>query len=54
MTLRETIASLNLTEFDAMNILQDAGIVSDLCVWASDVWKDDVEEAGLFLKFRDK
>lgn len=45
-----TITGTN--EADAMNALQDMGIVSDNCVWAKDVAEADCLQAIEFLKAR--
>ena len=47
MAMREA----GLSEAGGMNALQDAGVISDLCVWADDVHKDDVPRAIQWLKF---
>jgi len=41
-----------LNEIDSMNALQEAGIISDLCVFACDVAESDCTAAIAFLAFR--
>ena len=53
MTSLEThLHAKNLNEIESMNALQDAGIVSDLCVLACDVAEADSTAAIAFLAFR--
>lgn len=40
----------HLTETQAMNLLQDAGIISDNCVNIGDVAREDWERAEEYLK----
>lgn len=47
--LKKCIFNLNLSEVEAMNILQDNGIISDLCVWAKDIHDSDIPRAIEFL-----
>jgi len=47
--LRACMLKLGLTEIEAMNMLQDRGIISDLCVWIEDVANEDVDRAISFL-----
>lgn len=42
-----------LSELQAMNLLQDRGIISDLCVWIADIAKEDAELAIKFLNYYD-
>lgn len=49
MSLKETITALNLTDLQAMNLLQDRGIISDLCVTVKDVAEADAKKAALWL-----
>lgn len=39
-----------LDETYALNVLQDAGVISDLCVWAKDVATVDCWKAVQYLK----
>jgi len=48
-TLLRAIASIRLDEIAAMNLLQDAGIVSDECVAIEDVANEDLERAIEFI-----
>lgn len=48
--LIETIIELQMTEVDAMNLLQNSGTISDLCVIAADVATGDVSSAIKYLK----
>lgn len=38
-----------MTETQAMNLLQDQGIISDLCVWVADIPKEDAIRAEEFI-----
>ncbi len=50
VTLLEVyIATKNLNETQVMNALQDNGVISDQCVWASDVSETDCAAAIRFL-----
>lgn len=49
-TLTETINELQISELDAMNMLQGNGIISDLCENACDVANADVPAAIKYLK----
>lgn len=40
----------DLSEVEGMNRLQSAGVISDLCVWVSDVAECDVEKSVNYLK----
>ncbi len=51
-SLENHIRSKSLNEIEAMNALQDAGIVSDLCVLACDVAEIYCTAAIAFLTFR--
>ena len=46
----EAINELRMTEVEAMNLLQNSGTVSDLCVTAADVATADVPAAIKYLK----
>ena len=48
-TLLRAIASVGLDEIEAMNLLQDAGVVSDLCVGIESVATEDLERAIEFI-----
>ncbi len=50
MTLAETCRDFGLSEIDAMNILQDAGVVSDNAVNLEDVHENDVPQAIKYLE----
>lgn len=43
--LEQFLATQKINETEAMNYLQDHGIVSDNCVWAKDVADVDCERA---------
>lgn len=47
--LRGTISGVHLPEIEAMNRLQDNGIISDLCVKLDDIAPVDVVRAVEFL-----
>jgi hypothetical protein len=47
--LEQFLATHKLSELDAMNKLQDAGIISDLCVNACEVAEADQMNAVSFL-----
>lgn len=51
-SLEQHIHAKSLNEIESMNALQDAGIVSDLCVFACDVAEVDCTAAIAFLTFR--
>lgn len=40
----------NMSEAIAMNILQDAGVISDNCVWVKDIAEADAPAAIKFLQ----
>ena len=50
MTLEEYIKSNGLSEVEAMNALQDHGLISDCCVNARDVATVDTPRAIEFLE----
>jgi hypothetical protein len=50
MTLKQFIAESGLSECEAMNRLQNHGIVSDEAVWADDVAPSDHDRAIAFLR----
>lgn len=43
-------ANPQVSELNAMNALQTAGVVSDLCVWADEVAECDCARAVAFLE----
>lgn len=43
--LRKAIFDCGMSEVDAMNLLQDQGVISDLCVWVADVAEADIPKA---------
>ena len=47
--LRKAVFELNLSEFEAMNMQQDQGIISDLCVWLVDIHERDIPKAIAYL-----
>lgn len=47
--LRKCAADCNLSEAEAMNILQDMGVISDLPIWFKDVSETDIPKAVAFL-----
>jgi len=51
-TLEHHLRAKSLNEIESMNALQDAGIVSDLAVFACDVAECDCTAAIAFLTFR--
>ncbi len=51
-SLENHIRLKQLNEIESMNALQDAGIVSDLCVFACDVAECDCTAAIAFLTFQ--
>ena len=51
-SLEQHLRAKSLNEIDSMNALQDAGIISDLCVFACDVAECDCTAAIAFLTFR--
>ena len=51
-SLETYIRSKSLNEIESMNALQDAGVISDLCVFACDVAEADCTAAIAFLTFR--
>jgi hypothetical protein len=40
----------NVTEVEAMNALQDQGVISDNCVWFADIYEGDWPAALKFLE----
>jgi len=51
--LQEHIAANNLNEVEVLNQLQsEATVISDLCLTAADVWRDDTETAVRWLKMQ--
>jgi len=50
-SLETHLRAKSLNEIDSMNALQDAGIISDLCVFACDVSEADCTAAIAFLTF---
>jgi len=50
-SLEQHLRAKKLNEIEAMNALQDAGIVSDLAVFACDVAECDCTSAIAFLTF---
>lgn len=44
------IDQLGLTETEAMNALQDSGIISDNCVWLPDIADADIQNAAEWLR----
>lgn len=54
MTLLHYTESLDLTECEAMNLLQDHGIISDLCASLDDVAEVDAVRAVEWLRERSK
>jgi len=51
-SLEQHLRAKSLNEIDSMNALQDAGVISDLCVFACDVAESDCTAAIAFLTFR--
>lgn len=49
-SLQDYLAGVGADEAKAMDALQDAGIISDNCVWARDVAEADCPAAVEFLK----
>lgn len=47
--VRKAAFDRNLSEIKAMNLLQDQGIISDLCVWITDIAEADCDRAEMFL-----
>ena len=47
--LQSLVSDLKLSEIDAMNMLQNHGIISDNCIMLSDIANDDIERAAEFL-----
>lgn len=43
--LRKCFWDCNLSTIEAMNELQDQGVISDMCVWPDDVAESDVKSA---------
>jgi hypothetical protein len=52
-SLEAHIRAKSLNEIDSMNALQDAGVVSDLCIFACDVAESDCTAAIAFLTLRE-
>jgi hypothetical protein len=50
-SLETHLRAKSLNEIESMNALQDAGIISDLCVFACDVAESDCTAAIAFLTF---
>lgn len=48
--LTDYIAATGINEIDAMNLLQGDGVISDNCIWVSDVANADCEKAVEYLK----
>ena len=46
------IQRMGLTEMEAMDLLQDNNVISDLCVWAADIAPSDLVQAVDWLKER--
>ena len=49
-TIYETMHNLNLTETEALNILQDNGRISDNAITMRDVPQDDLNKAAEWLE----
>lgn len=50
VTLISVINEFKMTELAAMNLLQDNGIISDLCLTVGDVATEDTQKAVKYLK----
>lgn len=48
--LLKVMHDCGLSEAQGMNKLQEAGVISDLCVWVADVAESDVPNAVNYLK----